>query len=116
MNKVKEPTILDKIEDESDQKQAVADFRSLIKNNGWKRIVKYYQDVMIYHQSQLNGDKEVEEIKSINDLKLVRFKRDSAERLTNLPEILLDIIELKSEEIDFDPHFTPSDFDDKLDK
>ena len=113
---VEEPTILDHIEDAGDEQQAIADFRSLINHNGWRRVVKYYQDVMYYHQAQLNGDDEVEDIKTIEDLKLIRFKRDTAERMTNLPDILLGIIELKSEEEDFDPHFNPDDFNDKLKK
>lgn len=114
--KVPEPSILDDINDESDQAQAISDFRSLVKHNGWRRIVKYYEDVMRYHQAQLNGDGDVQAIKSMSDLSLVRFKRDSAERLTNLPEILIGLIKFESDDIELDPHYVPDDFDDNIGK
>lgn len=112
--KINEPTILDQINDEDDQRQAIIDFKSLVKHNGWRRIAQYYHDVMVYHQQQLNGDQDVEAIKSMADLKIIRFKRDMAERMVNLPDILIGLIEMDSEEIIRDPHFTPDDFNDKI--
>lgn len=110
----KEPSILDDINDVAEQKQAIADFRALIKTPGWRRISKYYQDLANYYQQQINGDVEEEIIKNMADLKLARFKKGLVEKHINLPDILIGIIEMQQEEIEFDPHFKPEDFNDKL--
>ena len=96
------PSILDHINDENDEANAISDFRSLIKHNGWQRIVRYLSDKAEHHQEQLNSS---DEIKSMEDLRIIRFKRNMAEQLTNLPEILTEIIETRKrdDEDDLDP-------------
>lgn len=108
-----EPTIISSmgIKDDNDVARIKNELGSLMKHPGWQRISDYYKALMDYHQYQLNND---EGITTISDLKVVRFKRDTAEQLVNLPEILIGLISIEMESPVLDPHFTADDFNDKL--
>lgn len=113
--KTQEPTIFDQIEDKDDEQQAIRDFNNLKRHAGWKRIVDYLTGQMQYEQTKINGDFDVPEptdpVQFQNYIKLNRFKKDFAEKMIDLPDILVAYIEKQIEDPTGDPYYTADELD-----
>lgn len=79
------------------------EMNSLQQHPGWRRIVRFLQKKIDFHQLQLNegtGDNE-----TIEDVKLTRAKKNITEQLMNLPDILATMMEkAQGEDINLDPY------------
>lgn len=91
------PSILDQIEDEADKAQFIHDMNRLMSHRGWKRISKWLSEKVEFYQEQLNSG---DDIKTMEDVRVVRLKRNISEQLINIPEILIDIVSSNSEDDD----------------
>jgi hypothetical protein len=95
----KEPTL--KFKNDSDKMQALDEFEGLKHQPGWKRIIDYYDRKIKYLEFQLAEG----EISDINELKLIRARRNMALQFRNLPDIIKEFMEKsKGNEIDLDPY------------
>lgn len=105
-----EPRI-DTFSDDDERRQAITDFNSLKVHPGWKRIEKYYKECAAYYQRQLNGEADMPEVESIADLKLLRYKRNAAEKMSEIPDILAGFLEMNQEDLNLDPFFLPEELE-----
>jgi len=76
---------------------------------GWKKIKEYFTEKLKYFDFQLReGD-----IQSLEDLRVIRARRDLTEQFINLPEILPEMARMNGgREIKFDP-YSDKQFDGK---
>jgi hypothetical protein len=95
----KEPKLEFKNKDE--ERSAKEDFTNLLNHPGWQRVVKYYDQKIEYLEHLILEDKEA--IQSVNDLKLLRARRNMAMQFRNLPDIIMAKEELEIPEINLDP-------------
>lgn len=95
----KEPNL--KFKNDSDKLKALDEFEGLKHQPGWKRIVEYY-DRKIKYLEQLLAEGEIADI---NDLKLIRVRRNMAIQFRNLPDIIKEFMEAaKGNDVILDPY------------
>lgn len=95
----KEPTL--KFKNDNDKLQALDEFEGLKSHPAWKRIIDYY-DRKIKYLEYLLAEGEVVDI---NQLKLIRARRNMAIQFRNLPDIIQEFMEkAKGVEVDLDPY------------
>lgn len=94
----------------NDEKQmASEEFMGLKNHPGWKRIIVYYDKKIDWLQKIINGDIKKDDgtdmVQSKEDLELYRSRRNMALQFRNLPDILIEAIEVsQSRNITFDPY------------
>lgn len=81
-------------------KQAREELETLKHNLGWKRIVKFLDEKIKYHEKQiLDG-----EIKDMAELNLIRAKRDIVLQTRNLPDIIIESFNIEMAVPELDPY------------
>jgi hypothetical protein len=101
---MKEPTL--KFKNDNDKEQALNEFEGLKNHPAWKRLVEYYDRKIKYLESILNEG----EIADMNELKLIRARRNMAIQFRNLPDIIQEFMnKAKGNMVNFDPYELPED-------
>src|SRR3990172_4481454 len=96
---VKDPKI--QFESENDAQRAEGEMTQLVQMPGWQRLRNFMEQKIRYFEYLLKeGD-----IKNLDELKLIRFRRDLSEQFMNLPEIISEVIKMQGgKDIVFDPY------------
>lgn len=99
MSKKQDPIL--KFDNEDEIKKAAQEFQSLIRQAGWSRLHDFFHEKLKYFDWYLReGD-----IKSLEDLRIIRARRDLTENFLNLPELILEILKKSNGEgVSFDPY------------
>lgn len=102
----KEPQL--SFKNKSDKATALEEFSSLKNHPGWKRLVVYYDNKIEWLQKIINGDVASDDglsiVDSVAKLELYRARRNMAIQFKNLPDILIEFIEVNSgNKINLDP-------------
>ena len=90
-----------KFKNDGDKLKALDEFEGLKSHPGWKRIVDYYDRKIKYLELLLAEG----EIVDINELKLIRARRNMAIQFRNLPDIMQEFMQAsKGTEVNLDPY------------
>lgn len=97
-----------KFKSDTDRNAAIEEFQNLKTQPGWRRLVDYYDRKTNWIQSVINGDIKNDDgtniINSKEELDLWRAKRNMAIQFRNLPDIILESMELsEGRTVELDP-------------
>lgn len=95
----KEPTL--SFKSKEDKNLAADEFQVLKNLPAWKRIIDYYDRKIRYLEKLLYEG----ELKDMNELKLIRARRNMAIQFRNLPDILVEFLTAtEGNKINLDPY------------